>query len=688
MDKEELADIISTGKILGYEGEELQKFIREERLMRRTEVKERLAAEAAKERIAAETVRERLAAEEARERLAAEERRLEREFTLKMESNRLELARLQSAQVDASALSESVDREPFVLPPFDDSEDLLSYFARFEMLMSDHGWADEVAIRRLRNYMRGSILTTYMSLPSEHRHSYDLTKKALLSAYRKTSFDFKQSFIKAKPSPHESFSSFSLRLTRLFRDWYESTTLPRDFASLEDFVIAIFFFNTLSPESQAFALQHQCVKLADMAQKADIFEEARLVAGRSRPPVNECVSNETNRSPINNNRGRPDQVNHETRPLRRPNSSVKCYICGMPGHVARRCHKSSSGRGGSESRPRVNVSVCVSDGLSSHFSYSSGIVNGREITRVLRDTGCNSIIVSDKLIPSVDLSKSPMVDVYDFLGRKDSFPVVKCHLETIHCSGYFPVIVAPLHFCDLIVGNGPGVTDALVGASKKPDPPAVVGAVATRSSTRTKLRNARPFVPCFPADLLECSKDELAEAQKQCLSLVKSFRSAKNKEVIMDARGHRYRFVVINGLLCKEPLPPKGDVIFQIVLPEKFRIGVMKLAHESPMSGHFSPRRTRSRIFAYFTWPFWYRDVEAFCRSCDVCQRVSVAGRVRKLPLSPIATVSTPFFKIGADDFSSRKGRPFRWKGGMLRRSLANCSVGTSTERSLSSDTP
>ena len=44
----------------------------------------------------------------------------------------------------------------------------------------------------------------------------------------------------------------------------------------------------------------------------------------------------------------------------------------------------------------------------------------------------------------------------------------------------------------------------------------------------------------------------------------------------------------------------KGQVSSQLVAPKKYRIAVLKLAHETLMAGHFSTKKTSSRILAEF----------------------------------------------------------------------------------------
>ncbi len=62
------------------------------------------------------------------------------------------------------------------------------------------------------------------------------------------------------------------------------------------------------------------------------------------------------------------------------------------------------------------------------------------------------------------------------------------------------------------------------------------------------------------------------------------------------------------------------QVRYQIVLPTGYRLQVLKLAHELPLSGHLGVTKTFHRVSKYYFWPRLKSAVSDFCRSCDVCQ--------------------------------------------------------------------
>ena len=88
------------------------------------------------------------------------------------------------------------------------------------------------------------------------------------------------------------------------------------------------------------------------------------------------------------------------------------------------------------------------------------------------------------------------------------------------------------------------------------------------------------------------------------------------------------------------------------------------MAHESPLAGHVSVRKTLARIRQYFYWPQLRKDAVNFCRSCHECQVVGKPNQnVPKAPLNPIPVMEEPFAKVIIDCVSplpkTRKGKEF-----------------------------
>ena len=109
----------------------------------------------------------------------------------------------------------------------------------------------------------------------------------------------------------------------------------------------------------------------------------------------------------------------------------------------------------------------------------------------------------------------------------------------------------------------------------------------------------------------------------------------------------------------------KGNKLtLQLVIPESFREKVLRLAHETLMSGHLGIRKTMDRVLTEFFWPGVCGDVSRFCKSCAIRQRIIQKGRVTKVPLGKLPLIDTPFKRVAVDTvgpLEPRSERKFRY---------------------------
>ena len=87
----------------------------------------------------------------------------------------------------------------------------------------------------------------------------------------------------------------------------------------------------------------------------------------------------------------------------------------------------------------------------------------------------------------------------------------------------------------------------------------------------------------------------------------------------------------------------------QLVIPKSFREKVLRLAHETLMSGHLGIKKIIYRVLTEYFWPGVRGDVSTFCKSCDICQRTIQKGRVTKVPLGKLPLIDTPFKRVAFD---------------------------------------
>ena len=106
-----------------------------------------------------------------------------------------------------------------------------------------------------------------------------------------------------------------------------------------------------------------------------------------------------------------------------------------------------------------------------------------------------------------------------------------------------------------------------------------------------------------------------------------------------------------DGLLYRLWMPPGRDDpamgVEQLVLPLQCSKMVLQLAHDVPLSGHLGEKKTT--ILQRFYWPTIHVEyVEAYCRTCSVCQKTS-RRKGRRAPMIPLPIIEEPFSQIAMD---------------------------------------
>ena len=100
------------------------------------------------------------------------------------------------------------------------------------------------------------------------------------------------------------------------------------------------------------------------------------------------------------------------------------------------------------------------------------------------------------------------------------------------------------------------------------------------------------------------------------------------------------------GLIMLEYDGDARKTVKAIVVPESFRTKILSLAHDK--IGHLSVRKVKYLIRQNFSWPHLTGDVAAYCKSCEVCQRMSKTWP-RKVPLVERKIMTEPHESLAFD---------------------------------------
>ena len=79
-----------------------------------------------------------------------------------------------------------------------------------------------------------------------------------------------------------------------------------------------------------------------------------------------------------------------------------------------------------------------------------------------------------------------------------------------------------------------------------------------------------------------------------------------------------------------------SDEILRRYVPEFERSSILAKVHGGVVGGHYVGRETVEKILrAGLWWPTLHQDSKAYCKACDVCQRIGKPSRRDELPLNP-----------------------------------------------------
>ena len=268
-------------------------------------------------------------------------------------------------------------------------------------------------------------------------------------------------------------------------------------------------------------------------------------------------------------------------------------------------------------------------------------IMGNEMVSVLRDTGCTGVIFKQSLVFSENLTgkmhSCMMVDRTTL-----QLPEAKVSLDTPYLKGDTLALCMENPLVDVIIGNIPGAGDA-----HNPNMnwvPAL--AVQTRSQAKLpKQTKASLKTPILSIGIFHLNK---LRKLKLMILLWREFE----KLVMSQKLKVMLSFFRKNDLIYRQFSSPNvefGKIFIQFVVPQQYPKMVMKLAHESILSGHLAVKRTIQKVLSEFFWPGIASDIKRFCQSCDICQRTIAKGRNIRAPLGSMPIIDTPFQRVATD---------------------------------------
>ena len=86
----------------------------------------------------------------------------------------------------------------------------------------------------------------------------------------------------------------------------------------------------------------------------------------------------------------------------------------------------------------------------------------------------------------------------------------------------------------------------------------------------------------------------------------------------------------------------------QFLVPASLRKEILKLMHDSPISGHLGKKKTCARVLQHFYWCGVGDDVQNWIRQCDTCGSIKAPPRRYRAPLGAMP-VGAPLDRLGTD---------------------------------------
>ena len=255
------------------------------------------------------------------------------------------------------------------------------------------------------------------------------------------------------------------------------------------------------------------------------------------------------------------------------------------------------------------------------------VCNYPDDVKVLRDTGCTTVVVRRSLCQPDDFTgiwrPSKLLD-----GSIVENPEVKIRIDTPYYKGEVKALAMLNPVYDIVVGNIPGAREAhCPDPAWKPKLP-----VAASATTTSQDRQQARLSTGDKSREYHINLDQVRQLQKSDESL------AKIRTWVDEGRGKNPRegrqehyFWDQTQLLMREHVNKKTGVRSQqLVLPGEFRDRVMEVAHGSSHCGHLGVKETVDEVLSSFYWPSIHGDVTWHCQSCDVCQKASSGGKRRR----------------------------------------------------------
>ena len=283
------------------------------------------------------------------------------------------------------------------------------------------------------------------------------------------------------------------------------------------------------------------------------------------------------------------------------------------------------------------------------LKFYPAFVNGKR-TLCLRDSGCTTIVVDEKLVDDSNYTEK-MTTIKMANQKEITCKTAKISIDTPWVNGEVIATVIKNAICPLIIGNIPSIPDNSEQLFEQwlQKIEGQEGSTVCIATTRSECREPEIELTTSSTEEIletneEITREKLIDMQRKDTSLDKIRERINNNQA--NYRGHLFYFV--NDVLTRK-FQNQKVICNQIVVPKELRDTVLRAAHDSPLAGHMSVRKTYQRVAQNFFWPNIRKDIKSHINKCKLCITKNPMHGKHKAPIQPTDKVGRPFEKIAID---------------------------------------